>query len=118
MRGSQSQQSQNPLEPILTPEMSKRVDLINRSLVLYKEDLVRSIDPEHLVLQSLLPSIQHLKWELRKVKRELTTGARYVGKELDQIDSSMTRVETATKGLQETLRWVSCRMDRKDNRQT
>jgi len=40
MRLSQSQQSQAPAVPLLSPEMSQRLDLINRSLHLYEENLV------------------------------------------------------------------------------
>jgi len=46
------------------------------------------------------------------------TGARYMGTELEQIDTSMVQVEAATKGLQEVLKRVSGRMDGQDNRQT
>jgi len=43
------------------------------------------------------------------------TGARYMGTELKQRDTSMGEVEAATKGLQEALRRVSGRMDGQDN---
>jgi len=46
------------------------------------------------------------------------TGAKYIGTELEQIDSSMVQVEAATKGLQDGLKGVTGRMDRQDNRQT
>jgi len=46
------------------------------------------------------------------------TGARYIGTELEQIETSMVQVEAATKGLQDTLKRVGGRMDGQDNRQT
>jgi len=46
------------------------------------------------------------------------TGARYIGTELEQINTSMVQVGAATKGLQEGLQRVSDRMERQDNRQT
>ena len=46
------------------------------------------------------------------------TGARYIGTERDQIDTSMVQVEAATKGLQDALKRVGGRMDGKDSRQT
>jgi len=45
-------------------------------------------------------------------------GARYIGTELEQIDTTMVQMEAATKGLQEAPRRVSGRMDGQDNRQT
>jgi len=48
MRGFQSPQSQIPAEPLLSPEMSRRLDCINRSLHLYEDNLGNSIDLEHL----------------------------------------------------------------------
>jgi len=118
MRLSKSQQSQTPAEPILTPVMSRRFDCINRSLHQYEDNLAQSIDQEHLAFQSLPPQIQHLVQQLRKVKRDIMTGARYIGRELEQIDSSMLHGEAGTIGLQDTLKRVSGRMDGHDNRQT
>jgi len=118
MRRSQSQQSQALAEPLLSPEMSRRLDRINRSLHLYEDNLVQSIDQEHLAFQSLPPQIQHLVRELRKVKKDIMTGARYIGTELEQIDTSMLQVEAATKGLQDALKRVAGRMDGQDSRQT
>jgi len=118
MRRSQSQQSQTPVEPLLSPEMSRRLDRINRSLHLYEDNLAQSIDLEHLAFQSLSPQIQHLVQELRKVKRDIMTGARYIGTELEQIDTSMVQVEVATQGLQEAFKTVSGRMVGQDTRQT
>jgi len=46
------------------------------------------------------------------------TGARYIGTELEQIDTSMVQVEAATKGLQDALKRVGGRMDGQDSRQT
>jgi len=118
MERFQSQQSQTPAEPLLSPEMSSRLDRINRSLHLYKGNLAQKSDQEQLELLSLPSEIQHLVWELHKVKREMITGARYIGTELEQIDTSMRQVEVATKELQGALKRVSGRMDRQDNRQT
>jgi len=53
MRRSQSQQSQTPAEPLLSPEMSRRLDRINRSLHLYEDHQAQSVDLEHLAFQSL-----------------------------------------------------------------
>jgi len=94
------------------------MDRINRSLHLYEDNLTQSIDPEHLAFQSLPPQIQHLVRELDKVKREITTGAKYIGTEVEEIDTSMLQVEAATKGLQDALKKVSGRMDGQDNHQT
>jgi len=44
-------------------------------------------------------------------------GAKYIGTELEQIDTSLVQVEAATKGLQDALKKVSGRMDGQDNRQ-
>jgi len=118
MRRSQSQQSQAPAEPLLSPEMSRRLDRINRSLHQYEDTLVQSIDQEHLAFESLPPQIQHLVRELCKVKKDILTGARYIGTELEQIDISMVQVEAATKGLQDALKSVGGRMDGQDSRQT
>jgi len=118
MRRSQSQQSQTPAEPLLSHEMSRRLDRINRSLHLYEDNLAQSIDQEHLAFQSLPPQIQQLVRELRKVKKDIMMGARYIGTELEQIDTSMVQVEAATKGLQEALKRVGGRMDGQDSRQT
>jgi len=46
------------------------------------------------------------------------TGARYIGTELEQIDTSMVQVEAATKGLQDGLKRVGGRIDQQDSRQT
>jgi len=56
--------------------------------------------------------------ELGKVKRDIITGARYIGTELEQINTSMVQVEAATQGLQEAFKRVSGRMDGQDTRQT
>jgi len=111
IRSSQAQQSHTPGEPFLTTEISRRVDCINRSLHLYEDDLAQLIDPEHLAFYSLPPPIQHLIRPLCKGKREIMTGAKYIGTELEQMDPSMVRGETATKGLQEALKRVIGRMD-------
>jgi len=74
MRRSQSQQAQAPVEPLLSPEMSRRLDRINQSLHLYEDNLVQSIDQEHLAFQSLPPQTQHLVRELRKVKKDIMRG--------------------------------------------
>jgi len=118
MRRSQSQHSQTPAEPLLSSEMSRRLDRINRSLHLYEGNLAQSIDQEHLAFQSLPPQIQHVVRELRKVKTEMMTGAKYIRTELEQIDTSMVQVEAATKGLQDALKRIGGRMDGQDNRQT
>jgi len=118
MRRSQSQPSQAPAEQLLSPEMSRRLDCINRSLHLYEDNLVQSLDQEHLAFQSLPSQIQHLVRELRKVKKDIMTGARYIGTELEQIDTRMVQVEAATKGLQDALKRVGGSMDRQDSRQT
>jgi len=118
MRRSQSQQSQTPAEPIVSPEISRQLDRINQSLHLYKNNLAQSVDKEQLAWQCLPPQIQHLVRELRKVKRDIMTGATYIGTELEQIDISMVQVEIVTKGLQDALIRVGGRMDGQDNRQT
>jgi len=46
------------------------------------------------------------------------TGARYIGTEREQIDTSMVQVEVATKGLQDALKRVGGRMEGQDCRQT
>jgi len=46
------------------------------------------------------------------------TGARYIGTEQEQIDTSMVQVEAATHGLQEAFKRVSGTMDGEDTRQT
>jgi len=46
------------------------------------------------------------------------TGARFIGTELEQIDTSMVQVEAATKGLQDAPKRVAGRMDGQDSRQT
>jgi len=46
------------------------------------------------------------------------TSAKYVGTELEQIDTSMVQVEAGTKGLQDALKRVGGRIDGQDNRQT
>jgi len=114
----QSQQSQTEVERLLSLEMSRRLDRINRRLHLYKDNLAQRINSKPLGFQSLPTPIQHLVRELRKVKREMMTGARYIGTVLEQIDTSMVQVEVATNGLQEALKRVSGRMDGQDNRQT
>jgi len=48
----------------------------------------------------------------------MMTGARYIGTELEQIDTSMVQVEAATKGLQDALKRVGGRMEGQDSRQT
>jgi len=93
MGRSQSQQSQTPVEPLLSAEMSRRLDRINPSLHLYADNLAQSVDLEQLAFQSLSPQIQHLVRELRKVKKNIMTGARSIGTELEQIDTSMVQVE-------------------------
>jgi len=98
--------------------MSRRLDRINRSIHLYEDNLVQSVDQEHLAFESLPPQIQHLVRELRKVKKDIMTGARYIGTELEQIDISMVQVEAATKGLQDALKRVGGRTDGQDSRQT
>jgi len=79
MRRCRSQHSQTPAEPLLYPEMSRRLDRINRSVYLYEDNLALSIGQEHLAFQSLLPQIQHLVRELCKVKKDIMTCARYTG---------------------------------------
>ena len=116
MRRFKSQQSQTAAEPLLSPEMSRRLDRINRSLHMYKDNLAQSVDLEHLVVQSLSPQIQHLVRELGKIKKDIITGARYIATELEQIDTSMVQVEAATQGLQEAFKRVSGRMDGQDTR--
>jgi len=118
IRRSESLQSQAPAEPLLSLEMSRRLDRINRSLQPYGDNLVQSIDQEHLAFQSLPPQIQHLVRELRKVKKDIMAGARYIGTELEQIDTSMVHLEAATKGLPDSLKRVGGRMDGQDSRQT
>jgi len=118
MGRSQSQKSQTLAEPLLSPEMSRRLDRINRSLHLYEDNLAQSINQGHLTFQCLPPQIQPLVRELRKVKREIMTGARYIGTELEHIDTRMVQVEAATKGLQDALKRVGGRMDGLDNCQT
>jgi len=98
--------------------MSRRLDRINCSLHLYEDNLAESSDQEHLAFQSLPPHIQHLVRELRKVKLDIMTGARYIVRELEQIDTSMVQVEAATIGLQDTVKRVGGRMDGQDNHQT
>jgi len=85
---------------------------------MYADHLAQSIDSEHLAFQSLPTPIPHWVRELRKVKREIMTGAQYIGTELEQIDTCMIQVEVATKGLQEALKRVSGMMDGPDNSQT
>jgi len=68
IRWSQSQQSQKLAEPLLSPEMSRQHDRINRSLHLYEDNLAQSMDQEYLGFQTLPPQIQHLVLELSKVK--------------------------------------------------
>jgi len=46
------------------------------------------------------------------------TGARYIGTELEHIDTSMVQVEAATKGLQDVLKRVGGRREGQDSRQT
>jgi len=118
MRRSPSQQSQTPAVPLLSPERTKRLDRINRSLHLYKDNLAQSTDQEHLAFQSLPPQIQHLIREQCTIKSEIIMGARYIGTKLEQIDTSMVQVQAATKGLQEAPKRVGGRMDGQDNRQT
>ena len=98
--------------------MSRRLERINRGLHLYEDNLAQSVDQEHLAFQSLSPQIQHLVWELRKVKREIMTGARYIRTELEQIDTIMVEVEAPTKRLQDPLKRVGGKMDGHDNCQT
>jgi len=97
--------------------MSSRFDRIKRSLHLYNDDLSPSIHQEHLGFQSLPPQIQHLVREQHMVKWEITTGAKYIGTELEQIDTSMVQVGAAKKGLQDARKRVSGRMDGRDNPQ-
>jgi len=118
MRRSQSQQAQAPAETLFSPEMSRRLDRINPSLHLYEDNLVQTIDQEHLAFHCLPPQIQHLVRELCTVKKDIMTGPRYIGKELEQIDTSMVQVEAATKGLQDALKRVGGRMDGQDSHQT
>jgi len=118
MRRSQSPQSRAPAEPPLSPEMSRQLDRINRSLHLYEDNIVQSIHQEHLAFHSLPPRIQHLVRELRRGKKDIMTDARYIGTELEQIDISMVQVEAATMGLQDALKRVGGRMDGQDSRQT
>jgi len=118
MRRFQSQQGQIPAEPLLSPEMARRLDRINRSLHLYEDNLAQSADQKHFAFQSLAPLIQQLVRELHKVKRERLTGARYTRTELEQLDTRMVQVETATKRLQDALKRFGGRLDREDNHQT
>ena len=46
------------------------------------------------------------------------TGARYIGTELEQIDTSRVQVEEPMQGLQEALKRVSGRMDGQESHQT
>ena len=69
--------------------MSGRLERINRSLPLYEDDLAQCINQEHLAWQSHPPQIQHLVRELCKVKRDIMTGAAYIGTELEQTHTSM-----------------------------
>jgi len=46
------------------------------------------------------------------------TGARYIGTELEQIDTSMVQVEAATQGLQEAFKRVCGRIDGQDTSHT
>jgi len=98
--------------------MSRRLERINRGLHLYEDNLAQSVDQEDLAFKCLSPQIQHLVWELRKVKREIMTGARYMRTELEQIDTGMVQVEAPTKWLQDELKRVGGKMDPHDNRQT
>jgi len=98
--------------------MSRRLDRINRSLHLYEDNLAQSIDQEQLAFQSLSPQIQHLVRERHNVKKDIMTGARYLGTELEQIDTSMLQVEAATQVLLEAFKRVSGRMDGQHTRQT
>jgi len=98
--------------------MSRPLDHSNPGLHLYVDNLAQIIDQEHLAFQSLPPQIQHLVRELRKVKREIITGAKYKETEPEQIDTSMVQGEGATNGLQEALKTVTGRMDGQDSRQT
>jgi len=98
--------------------MSRRLDRINRSLHLCGGNLTQNVDQEHSAFQSLPPHIQYLVRELRKVKRDIMTGARYIGSELEKIDTSMVQVVAATKGIQEALKRVTGWMDGQNNRQT
>jgi len=92
MRGSQSQQSQRPAQPILLSEISRPLDRMNRSVHLYEDNLAQTIDQEHLAFLSLPPQIQHLVRELRKVKRDTMRGARYIGTELERASGKCRRV--------------------------
>jgi len=98
--------------------MSRRLDRIKRSPHLYEDNLAQSIDLEDLAFLSLSPQIQHLVRELRKDKKDIMTGARYIGTELEPIDTSMVQVEAATQGLQGAFKRVSGRMDGQDTSQT
>jgi len=118
MRRSQSQQAQTPAEPLLSPEMSRRLDCINQSLHLYEDNLGHSFDQEHFQLQSIPPQIHHLVQELRKVKSEIMTGAKCIATELEQIDTRKVQVEAATKVPQEALKRVSGTIDGQDSCQT
>ena len=118
MRGSQSLQSQTLVEPIVLPEMSRRLARINHGLHLYEENLAQSIDVEHLAFQSVPPQIQHLVQELRKVQRDIMTGTRPIGTEMEQIETSIVQLEGATVGPQEGLKKLGGRIDGQDNRQT
>jgi len=68
------------------------------------DDLAQSIDQKHLAFQYLLPHIQDLVWELPKVKREIMTGAKYNGMELEQIEyqhrTGGSRNKRAARGAQ------------------
>jgi len=46
------------------------------------------------------------------------TGARYIGTELEQIETSMVQMEMATKGLGEAPKRISGRMDGQESRLT
>jgi len=69
--------------------MSRRLDRNNQSLHLYDDNLAHSVDLQKVAFQSLSLQIQHLLRELRKVIKDIMTGARYIAPELEQIDTSM-----------------------------
>jgi len=98
--------------------MSRTLDRINQSLHLYEDNLAQSIDQEHLAFHSLANEIQHLVQELCKVKRDIMTGATYIGTELEQIHTSVVQVQVATNEPQDVLKRVGGTMDGQDNRQT
>jgi len=98
--------------------MSRRLDRINRSLHLYEDHLAQRIHEQHLAFESPAPQIEHWVRELRKVKQDIMTGARYIVTKLEQIDPSMVQGEAAPIGLQDTLKRLGGSIDGQDNCQT